>query len=199
MTSYDCRVGRSVVDGVEVLSYRIRLPLWQEQEEISDFYREIGERTQSFCETVLKERAEAEFSRSEDPQKRFRFSQLRYRLEGRVTYENRELGVVSVLLVAELSRRGDSALPQRTMTAHTWDLSARMLLPPRQAVSLLHPGAGVPRGLKRRGDLLIDRGRLYWIDGAERTEMISRPRASENRKEKTKKTDKNAEKTLKTE
>ena len=128
-------MGRVTVEGTEVLTYRIRLPRWQEYEEISAFYDVMAQQALAFCETELRERAEEEFSRSEDPRKRFTFPTLRYRLEGRVSEEKSDR--TTVRLVAELSRRGE--MLERSEWAHTWCLSDGMLLPSETRIKILPP------------------------------------------------------------
>ncbi len=82
--------------GVEVLSYRISLPLWEEAEKISSFYREIGERAEVFCKERLFPLAQKDYEASEDPRKRFRYAPYSYTLEGKITGERE--GLLSVCL-----------------------------------------------------------------------------------------------------
>jgi len=172
MSLYDCQSGRFCVSGVEVLSYRIRLPRWETAEEISAFYGEAGARALAFCEDQLRAEAELAFSQSEDPQKRFRFPALRYHLEGRVTLEDPRRDLVSVLLLAELGRRGETAPVCRRLRAHTWRLSDGSLLPPRYALALWKSGARLLRPLRRDRELLLEDGRIFSVGGAEKRELF---------------------------
>ena len=95
--------GHEKKEGVEILHWRLELPL----EEDSEFYGEIERRALGFCRGELLERAERAFSEDEDPQKRFHFQPFAYRLsikEG----EARE-GIVTLRLEAVL-RRGREIL-----------------------------------------------------------------------------------------
>lgn len=168
-----CQNGRICVSGVEVLSYRISLPEWTEFAEVSAAYGGIAERAIAFCETQLRERAEGEFEASEDPQKRFRFPAYRYRLEGRVTYEDGAREIASVCLTAELKRRGETACLERNVEVHTWKLSEALLLPPEQTAVLWEPALRLPKKMRRRGDLLLEGNRLFWIYGAEKQELFA--------------------------
>ena len=125
MIDEDRRVGRVTVEGTEVLSYRIRLPRWQEYEEVSAFYDAIARQVLTFCETELRARAEEELSRSEDPRKHLTFPALRYRLESEVGGETDHR--TTVRLTAELIRGGE--ILQRSVWTHAWHLSEGMLLP----------------------------------------------------------------------
>lgn len=122
--------GRACVMGVEVLRWRISLPSCDET--ISAFYEEIGTRAVGFCEGALRQRAEREFEESEDEKKRFRFSALSYRLEGRVTYEDETY--LSVCLAAELRRRGERSPIGFFEDGHIFEKESGMLLAPEDVV-----------------------------------------------------------------
>ncbi len=171
MWTYHHQNGRICVDGVEVLSYRISLPRWEAFEQVSALYQEIGESAVAFCETALRERAEQEFQASEDPQRKFHFPALRYRLEGRVTYEDLQLGVASVCLTAELKRLGCSARLQRHVEAHTWELKTGALLPPEQTVAFRFPDERIPRRIRRAEGALLEGERLFLLQRGERKEL----------------------------
>lgn len=172
MWKYRCQNGRICVSGVEVLRYRISLPEWEEFEAVSSVYGEIADRSLSFCETTLRQMAEAEFEASEDPRKKFRFPAFRYRLEGRVTYEDAQMGIASVFLIAEMKRGDRADYVERHAEAHTWNLSEGLLLPPEQVVALRCPTERVPKKLRREDGILIDGESLFLIRGAERRELI---------------------------
>jgi hypothetical protein len=129
MRNEERRVGRITVEGTEVLSYRIRLPEWQEYERISAFYDRIAEQAQAFCETDLRARAEEEYFRSDDPRKRFSYPALRYRLESEIG--RAEEGRLTVRLVASLARGGERLA--RSEWTHTWSLSEEWLLPVKKS------------------------------------------------------------------
>lgn len=167
MVQYVCRTGCERVAGVEVLTYRICLPQWENLEKISAFYSEIEQRARSFCETSLKRIAEEAFETSEDPRKRFCFPTFRYALEGSVTCEDTQANLLSVRLVAEWKRRGTVDCLERQLQAHTWSLSEEILLPPEQIAERLGANARLARKIRKKKDVLLDRGELFFLNGGE--------------------------------
>ena len=167
--------GRARVSGIEVLRWKISLPLRGER--IAAFYREIGERTAAYCEGALRERAEGELERSEDENKRFFFPTLIYRLEGRVTYEDEE--ILSVCLVAELRRSGERSPIGFFEDGQVFEKQGELLLPPERVVSRFG-GARLSAKEKRaaRGVLLTETGAL-WHDGARWLKKDISPRKDE--------------------
>lgn len=124
--------GRACVAGVEVLRWRISLPM--RGEAIAAFYEEIGRRAVAFCERALREHAEQAFALSDNENKRFSFPAFSYRLEGRVTYEDEE--VLSVCLTAELRRRGERSCLGFFEQGQVFEKKSGLLLPPEEVVSL---------------------------------------------------------------
>ena len=161
MNQNRCWNGCVRVAGVEVLRYRISLPAWEEFAAVTSFYETLGENGRCFCEESLRARAESDFAASEEVQRKFHFPTLRYTLTGRVTYENRERGIASVLLTAEL-KRGAGELLRRYVEAHTWELADALLLPPSQALARQVPDARLPRSARHADGVLLDAGSLYW-------------------------------------
>ena len=142
------------VEGTEVFRYRIALLRFADFEEVSTFYETVGARAAAFCETTLREYAEQTFARSEQSDKRFRFSPFLYRLDGRLTYA--EGDIASVMLEARCRRRGEGELCRAHTEGHTWRLSEGLLLPPAEAVALWMKGS-VSRRI-RRSDGVIREG-----------------------------------------
>ena len=162
MVQYICRTECERISGVEVLTYRIRLPKWENLDRISAFYAEIEERTRSFCEMVLKKMAREIFEASEDPKKYFCFPTFRYTLEGQVVYENTETDIVSVRLLAELKRRGSVDCLERQVQAHTWSLSEEVFLPVEQIAERLGKTELIPRKNRKMREILVDHGEMFF-------------------------------------
>ena len=115
--------------GSEVLSWRLTLPRGMAGTRMEEFYREIGERVVFFCENSLRERAEEDFEKSEDPKKRFHFPTFLYRLH---TESGEEGDVLTVRLCATLARRGEREPRYRREWVHLWSVSEDCLLPPKR-------------------------------------------------------------------
>lgn len=153
--------GWASVAGSEVLRWRISLPLGGEG--IGDFYREIGERAVGYCEGALTEQATQEFEQSDDPNKRFRFPVLSYHLAGEVTYEDECF--LSVLLTAELRRRGERAPIVHFEDGQVWEKEGGVLLPPDQLVRTVCQTGFSHREKKRCRGVLLSEKVLLWYDG----------------------------------
>lgn len=154
--------GRACVGGVEVLRWKISLPICDGA--IGRFYEEICARTAAYCEGALRERAEREFEASEDEKKRFSFPAFSYRLEGRVTYEDEEY--LSVCLAAELRRRGERSSLAFFEDGHVFEKSLELLLPPSEVVSQLCKTRLSRKERKAARGVLLSEKNVLWHDGS---------------------------------
>ncbi len=152
--------GESVL-GTEVLRWRISLPLCGEP--ISAFYEEIGRRAVGYCEGALTELATREFESSDDPNKRFSFPALIYRLEGRVTYEDECF--LSICLAAELRRRGERSPLSRFEDGQVWEKWEGKLLPPEEIVRLRCKTRLSRKEKKAIRGVLLSEKSVLWYDG----------------------------------
>ena len=91
MLEYYTLSKKHTCEGVEVLRYRITFPVISDSEEISVFYREIGDAAADFCSTKLTVYAEERYTDCTDPKKKFLYTPLCYELEGKVTHFDGEL------------------------------------------------------------------------------------------------------------
>ena len=159
MYRYFCLSGRHTFDGVEIMRYKISVPEFIGHDRISQFYREISERVQSFCEGDLKDHAKAEYERSEITNKKFRYPCLIYKLDGTVTYDGEEIAFVR--MEATLKKLGDTSPMCRTYDAHTWSLSDECIIPPKRAASLLVPDKRLLKKIKSPRGVLYSDGKIF--------------------------------------
>ena len=170
MLEYYTISNKHIFEGVEVLRYRITLPAISDAEEITVFYREIGDAAADFCSTSLTAYAEERYAECELPKKKFVYAPLCYELEGRVTYEDGEL--IFIMLRACTHQR----LPQDSGTsvydAHAWSLTDKCLLPPRYAARSFLGKRRLPRDIGKNG-FLVDNGIPYicYPDRSERLQI----------------------------
>ena len=170
MLEYYTISNKHIFDGVEVLRYRITLPAISDAEEITVFYREIGDAAADFCATRLTVYSEKRYAECTVPKKRFVYTPLCYELEGQVTYSDGEL--MFVRLLASTYQR----LPQdggvSVYDAHAWSLTDRCLLPPRHAARQFLGKRRLPRDIGRNG-FLVDNGTPYicYPDRMERLQL----------------------------
>ena len=169
MYSYFCLSGRHVIDGVEVMRYRISLPEFTGLERISQFYREISERVVAFCEGELKAYAEGEYGKADAKTRKFRYPAIAYRLDGSVTYEGE--AVIFVRIEATLKRHGDTALMRRAYDAHAWSPTDECLIPSRQAAGIVAPDKKLARRIKSSQSVLYSDGRIFVCDRDSITEL----------------------------
>ena len=128
MTESECWSGRHVTEGVEVLRWHISLPRAEGAERMSGLYHRMGESLAAFCEGELRERAESDYVRCDDPRKRFRFPAFFYRLESETLEEG---DLVTVRLRLRFGRRGGREAPYLWESTQRWSLSEDCLIPPR--------------------------------------------------------------------
>lgn len=163
MAEFFQKSGRVCVDGSEVLRWRVSLPLCDEA--IAAFYEEIGMRVVGYCEGELSDLVTQEFDRSEDPDKRFAFSPFSYRLEGRVTYEDGQF--LSILLAAELRRRGERAPLRQFEEGQVWERTEGVRLPPEEVVRLFCQTPLLRKERKNAKGILLSENHVLWYDGKE--------------------------------
>ena len=96
------RKGSVREEGVEILRYRVELPVDRE-EELNGLHRQIVQRLEKFCKETLADVARRAFAESDDPQKRFRFPTFFYLLQG--TIDRAKPSRADITLEIKLSRR----------------------------------------------------------------------------------------------
>ena len=161
MAEFFQKNGRACVEGVEVLRWRISLPMCGEK--IDDFYREIGERVVLYCEGKLREGAEGEFEKSADEKKRFHFPTLSYRLEGKITYEDEMY--LSVCLAAELRRRGERSPVAVFEDGQVFEKESGILLSPEEVVHRFCGTRLLSKERKSARGVLLSEKEVLWHDG----------------------------------
>jgi hypothetical protein len=57
------------------------------------------------------------------------------------------------------------------VTAHTWDLSEGLLLPPEQVLARWGSKVSAPQRIRGRGEAWIEGDQMFWIDGKEHQEI----------------------------
>lgn len=95
-----CRKGVEQEEGVELLRWKIILPVDRDDAEFSSVCERLASSATEFCRGELRRRLAERYQASEDVKKRFRFPAYRYTLEGTVTQTDES--VTSVLWTAEL-------------------------------------------------------------------------------------------------
>ena len=157
-------------EGVEVLRYRITFPVISDSEEISVFYREIGDAAADFCSTKLTVYAEERYTDCTDPKKKFLYTPLCYELEGKVTHTDGEL--MFIMLRARTYQRYPRDSGTSVYDAHAWSLSDKCLLPPKHAARCFLGKRKLPRDIGKNG-FLVDNGTPYicYPHGTERLPM----------------------------
>ncbi len=128
MVQLEERKGRFLVEGTEVLSFRLHFPRGEDGTRMGEFYREIGERVETFCEKHLRPWAEREFERCEDPKKRFYFPSFFYCLETRTHEDGGSLGIS---MRATLGRRRSAESICQWEQELIWSAKEDCLLPPK--------------------------------------------------------------------
>ena len=166
MCKYFCRVGKSHLDGVEILRYRIKLPEFEDMDHISQFYRSVADTVGEFCESELREYAEREYATVTEAESRLRYRPLRYLLDGSVTCDDGE--TVFVRLAASLVR-GD--VISQCYDAHAWSREGQRMIPPIRVARMLIPKGKLPREVRRADGIYISEGRIYACRGRELTEI----------------------------
>ena len=146
-----------VYEGVELLRYRIALPRISSNDNITDFYQEIFDTTLLFCKGELCKYSEEKYLLCDLPKKKFNYSPIVYRLDGRVTHADGDY--LFVKLTASVTQRG-SKENIKTFDAHVWSLPDGRLVPPKMAAREYLQTKKLPRELKGN-EFLIDGGRAY--------------------------------------
>ena len=159
MFSYFNQGGRHRAEGVEVLRYRISLPVFPEQTVISNFYEDIFKLVLGYCENELKNYAEGRYTKCDMPKKKFNYPPVFYTLDGKVTYEDSE--IIFVKLTAETKQRGFSDLWRKAYDAHAWSLPDELLLPPKQAAAVFLEKKKIPKSLGAEKGFLVENGKYY--------------------------------------
>lgn len=167
MIEYFSSSAGHIYEGVEILRYRIVLPRITGNDNITDFYREIFDSTLLFCKGELCKYSEEKYLLCDLPKKRFNYSPIVYRLEGRVTHADSEC--LFVKLTASVCQRGGSD-STRAYDAHAWSLSDGRLLPPRAAAREYLQAKRLPREIKGK-EFLIDGGKAYICTPTELTPL----------------------------
>ena len=170
MFSYFSQGGRHRAEGVEVLRYRISLPVFPNQDRISNFYGDILKQVCGYCESELQEYAEKRYALCDIPKKKFNYPPIFYTLDGKVTYEDSE--VLFVKLTAQIKQRGFSDLWRTVYDAHAWSLPDELLLPPKQAAAVFLEKKNIPKGLGVEKGFLVENGK-YYVCYKDRTEEIA--------------------------
>ncbi|MBQ8849213.1 MAG: hypothetical protein IJ011_02635 [Clostridia bacterium] len=147
-----------IFEGVEVLRYSITLPSFPEAERISLFYRDVFDAVLSYCNTELTAYAEKRYAECELPKKRFTYTPVCYRLDGRVTHDDGELTFVK--LTATVGQREPKLESLCALDAHAWSLSEQCLLPPRQAARRIMGKGKISREIGKNG-FLAENGKMY--------------------------------------
>ena len=113
------RKGSVRENGVELLRYRLELPV-DSDEELNELHRQLIQSVERFCREELCMYAHRSFEESDDPQKRFRFSPFFYFLQGKITHTKRMRA--DVMLEAKLCRRGEEKPLQLARHQYHWYL-----------------------------------------------------------------------------
>ncbi len=159
MVTYLNLGGKHKAEGVEVLRYRLCLPVFSQSDRISKFYGDIAELAHQYCKNELSRRAEEIFYNCDMPKKRFNYPPICYCLEGRVTYEDGDIAFVKLLAKSE--HRGFPDDRRFAMDAHAWSLSDSLLIPPRQAAEGFLTRRDIPKALGKQGGFLVENGKYY--------------------------------------
>ena len=147
--------GKQISKGVEVLRYRIDLNIPTDKERIQEFYRGVYENALLCCKNDLSRYADERYDLSSDPKKRYAYTPIRYRLEGKATFCDGDM--MFIKLTAELRRDGAA---ETVYDAHAWSLSEQCLLPPKMAARAFLGKGRLPRGLSKAG-FLVENGKPF--------------------------------------
>ena len=132
--------------GVEILGIRLSLPQVGNKAEINRFYRELLALVYSFCTSELLPYAKERYRTDPDERKKFHFVPYRYRLEGKIMYQDENF--LSIRMDACYTGGGEKAPLGYKSGSQNWDLKEEMLLSPVKA--MLAFGEKIPPGKERR-------------------------------------------------
>ncbi len=169
MVTYFNQGGRHKAEGVEILRYRLCLPVFTDKKRISKFYEDISELTLEYCKNELTEYAKKAYTECDIPKKKFNFPPICYSLDGRVTYEDGYTAFVK--LIAKTEHRGSPDEYRTAYDAHAWSLSDELLMPPRLAAEGFLGRRDIPRTLRGDTGFLVENGK-YYVCFKDRTEEI---------------------------
>ena len=148
---YRVKRGVGKKDGVEVLRWRLELPLYGELETITAFYEEIGARVEAFCRSTLSEQATEAYEVCEDPRKRFHYAPWSYRLAVRETAREKDLLSLSL----EITQRAGDSVKAHALFGHVFCESEQILLSPREIERRVWGQRGSRASWKKRDGKMI--------------------------------------------
>ena len=140
------------------------MPQYEDREKISEFYRTLGEKAETFCQTNLKERAERSYEECDDPRKRFRYPPLVYAM----TAQEEGIGNGMVSISLDVTLRQGAAILEKEIWGHVFCESDGMLLSPLD-VAKRWGGMRLSRSQKKeigglifRGDAIFEKQKDQW-------------------------------------